>query len=335
MNIKKLGFLLLTAISLTVFAGNEGGHGGDPVAQSFVSTMKQVSLYLDQNPTALVRASRNEARTIIKRLQDSLGQTQTASLVQIVTNRPRDNFGVEKAAVSTFSPLKVLLHRESWVQTGISDREAVKKDQVILAAMELLLLIDLEANRYEVASRVFGNNYLKVLAAQDIENPNVPKIPENNGPLEIKITGRQHALVRDAVFQIVLVSKFSNCRTQKMSHPERSDYHGIMVAPNGNSWGATTDDSSEMVYEITRNQDGSQIRIRANAKRWDAGVTVTSWDKPLTGLHTQTFTFNKDQTLIIGYESSAYTLGWNKVGPLYDPQEVYGWKKESGFSCVE
>lgn len=93
--------LLLIAISFFVvgnsYAGIDKGNGGDATAQSFVDIMNKVYLFLEDNPKVLVRASRIEAKKGVKTLQESLGNIATPSLVEVTLQRPKDEFGVEKA----------------------------------------------------------------------------------------------------------------------------------------------------------------------------------------------------------------------------------------------
>ncbi len=160
MNFYKSLLILLVAFSLTkAFAGREGG-GGDPVAIDFATTLIKVTMFLEQNANLAPGLDLPLVKEVTVSLYKSLNVVGK-SLIEVVELRPKDPFGVEKAAVFLTNPTEIQLHRETWENSSPSNK-------VTLATMEVLGLGNLKEKRYEIANFI-GSMYYQQISALEID----------------------------------------------------------------------------------------------------------------------------------------------------------------------
>lgn len=327
--------LLLTSLlslATVAHAGDRRGNGGDATAQSFMSVMRKVYLFLEENPRVAIKASRLEAKKNVKLLQNSLGNASKVSLIEVTLKRPKDEFGVEKAAVTTLNPLKIFLHKESWEQSKNVNLEQVKEDQVTLAAMELLLLSGVSTDRYKIAKEQMGSRYTEVLAMTEEEKPGIPAFPESAMPLKTRVTGKEYIVFDDAYVQALKNTTFKDCV--------------IDIELTETSWFVNfSRPTGEAVFRIAKGfesvngkriywDNNKTIRMLHNAVAHNGGVATTTFDEPIQGLISYTSVLSEDETEVKSIEFSSYLLkNVNRGTPLKPKYELVFEEVLTGRGC--
>lgn len=331
-------YLLLMALSFFVagntYAGIDKGNGGDATAQSFVDIMNKVYLFLEENPKVLVKASRIEVKKAVKTLQESLGNTAKPSLVEVTLRRPRDKFDVEKAIITTVSPLKVLLHKDSWEQPTNLDINQVKKDQVTLAAMEILLLSGIYEDRYQLAYTKIGQRYDEVLKMAEMPGRKLPPFPENAKPLQKEMTGSNFVLFNDTVLQALKNTAFKDC-TYEIEL--KDNYWFVNFYHNDGSFMYRIERGIESLNRKQISWDGGKkIRMRYNAKPTREGGLVVgpTWDDPIEGIMSYTIVLSEDESEVKSIEFASYILkNLNKGTPLQPKMDLVWEEILMGRTC--
>lgn len=329
-------FVFLMMAALCSHASDKG-NGGDPIAQQFASTLKSISVYLDQNYSVLPRLSRNEIKTLINELQSSLGSSSSPSLIEVLQKRPRDQFGVEKSVVTTVAPLKVYLHSDSWTQPNIIAQTIIKRNQVVMAGMELLLLAGVNENRYQIANDVFGPVYLEILESVDYNNTVLPPIPKKLLPFKNVLHGRERKLINDGLVQMILNTDFLNCQ---VSHKLRllggSQLIGVYdIQFNDNAkLGSTILETmvSEELAEFSTNESGDEFMARFNVNSYGRWI---QWGEKTWGINSYKVKLNSNQTRIKEVEFYSSGVSLVNVGTVTKPVQIYKWipKEQSNFTC--
>lgn len=329
-----LGVVLLVQINAYAMRfGSEGGNGGDPVAQAFTYTMIKITLFLEQNPRLLMMASRTQARAVSKQIQDSLGRKNAASLVEVSDQRPHDEFGIEKAAVTTVNPLKIRLHRQSWSQPEMTDRAQVERDKVILAGMELFLLIGLEKDRYALAYGELGTRYRQVLDSEPENAIISPKLPTEANALDEIISVKDYRLVDDYFLQALGNSTFKNCEIKTLGSDSDTRWGVRMFYGKEENFTLYSYFSDGRAKEISRSKDGRKLRGRYKAGSLDGRALSVNWDDESDGYINYTATLSADGTEIKELNVTSYLLSAVNVGSGFYPRQEMKWIKQDYITC--
>lgn len=154
-------FLLILCLFATchsAFArGGEGVGGGDPMAAEFVKLAKKFTRYAERNFHII--PSPHEIRAmkhLEKQWRYSINYARRKSLVVFVEERPKDDFGIPKAAVYNMDTLEVRVHRSTW-------RDYTDQQKLELVVMELLGMVEFNDARYEQAMELVSRHGDRIL----------------------------------------------------------------------------------------------------------------------------------------------------------------------------
>ncbi|RYZ69649.1 MAG: hypothetical protein EOP05_14510 [Proteobacteria bacterium] len=147
----KISFLVSAVFVCAGFShesssGTRGG--GDPDAVDFLSTLSQVSVFLQRSPSVIDHEAALRTVVLVSQLTEEMNDERLTP-IRFSSEILRDASGAEKIALYTLEPLTITINRAAWLSLDTSKRVAV-------AALELLGLAQV-ANRYEISKRIFPN----------------------------------------------------------------------------------------------------------------------------------------------------------------------------------
>lgn len=199
----KNNLITLTVVILlsgTISKAGQDRGGGDPNAAEFADVLIKVADFLKNNESVVPEADRSKIKPIVSELVSSINHP-TKSKIEIVELRPKDQFGIEKAALFSMNPLYIKIHQHSWAS-------ATGKEQVMLASMELLGLVGVSEQRYFKAKYEIAEHYQEIL---------IQKSADESYYIVDEETKRISNLIVDAIKN----TKFLNCIN---NYPEQADF---------------------------------------------------------------------------------------------------------------
>lgn len=141
-----------------ILLGPGEGGGGDPMAQQFISMSKRLALFFKANPDkARLPFSSVEFQTLVDQLDESIKNESLTDRIAFTDQRLADQNGVTKAAFFDRKTMSITIHRPFW-------RSATADERLTLVTMEILGLLGIKENRYQVAANLIRDRVAAIMA---------------------------------------------------------------------------------------------------------------------------------------------------------------------------